>query len=135
VSGNAGKLNAGPRAFFREHVTVASTTGLHLDPHVSYPRRGNLALDDLEIGSRCRNLRYLHGCDGDAGVCSRNGQNRTIAELFWFKNSKMEVRDLLFARDGFTTKGSLQINRLRNLAVLYFPFREQTPITYRPVLV
>ena len=52
MSWNAGILNAGPRAFFREHVTVANTTGLHLDPHLSCTRLRNLALDDLEICSR-----------------------------------------------------------------------------------
>src|ERR1700726_3066784 len=54
MSWNAGILNAGPSAFFREHVTVADTTGLHLDAHVSYTRLRNLALDDLEICSRLR---------------------------------------------------------------------------------
>ena len=52
VSRNAGILNSGPRAFFREHVTVANATGLHLDAHLSCTRLRNLALDDLEICSR-----------------------------------------------------------------------------------
>ena len=38
VSWNAGILNSGPIAFFREQVTVADTTGLHLDAHLSYTR-------------------------------------------------------------------------------------------------
>src|SRR5271165_6846334 len=66
VSWNAGILNSGPSAFFREHVAVANTTGLHLDTHVSDTWLRNLALDDLEIGSRLRNLRYLHCCYCDS---------------------------------------------------------------------
>ena len=60
VSWNAGILNAGPSAFFREHVTVAHTTGLYLDAHVSYAWLRNRALDDLEIASRLWNLRHFH---------------------------------------------------------------------------
>ena len=60
MSGNTGKLNSGPRAFFREHVTVANATSLHLDAHLSYARLRNLALDDLEICARFRNLRHFH---------------------------------------------------------------------------
>ena len=37
MSWNAGILNSGPAAFFREHVTVADTAGLHLDAHLSCP--------------------------------------------------------------------------------------------------
>jgi hypothetical protein len=51
VSWNAGILNSGPGAFFREHVTVANTTGLYFDPYLSCTRLRNLALDDLEISS------------------------------------------------------------------------------------
>src|SRR5262245_12862364 len=62
MSGNTRILNSGPRAFFREHVTVANATGLHLDPHLSYTRLRNLALDDLEICSGLRDLCHLHWC-------------------------------------------------------------------------
>jgi hypothetical protein len=51
VSWNTGILNSGPVAFFREDVTVANTTSLNLDAHVSWVRHRNLALDDFEIGS------------------------------------------------------------------------------------
>src|SRR5262249_3851215 len=62
MSGNAGILNAGPGAFFREHVTAANATRLHLNAHLSRTRLRNVALDDLEIGSRLRDLRYFHRC-------------------------------------------------------------------------
>ena len=39
----------------------------------------------------------------------------------------MAAHALLFAYDGFATKESLQINKLRNPVGLYFPFRERTP--------
>ena len=62
VSGNAWILNAGPLAFFGEHVAVANAASLHLDAHLSCARRGNFAFDDLEIGSRLGNFRRLHWC-------------------------------------------------------------------------
>jgi len=46
---NAWILDPGPRPFFREHVAVAHSTGLHLDSHMSCTRLRNLPLDDLEI--------------------------------------------------------------------------------------
>src|SRR5215216_5004775 len=60
VSRDAWVLNAGQRAFFREHVAVADAAGLHLDEHVPDTRLRDLALDDLEICPRRRNLRHLH---------------------------------------------------------------------------
>jgi hypothetical protein len=69
MSWNAGILHAGPGAFFRERVTMAHATGLHLDPHVSCTRRGHLVLDDLKICSWLRNLRHLHWCNGDSCRC------------------------------------------------------------------
>ena len=56
MSGNARILNSGPHAFFREHVAVANSTGLHLDAHLPWPGLGNLALDNLEICSGAREL-------------------------------------------------------------------------------
>src|SRR5262249_42709661 len=71
VSRNAGILNAGPLAFLREHVAAAHATGLHLDAHFPCTRLWNLALDDLEIGSRLGNLRRLHhGCHESSGEFS-----------------------------------------------------------------
>jgi hypothetical protein len=49
MSWNTGKLNSGSQSLFREHVTVANATGLHLDPHVSCTQFRDLAFDDLEI--------------------------------------------------------------------------------------
>jgi hypothetical protein len=60
VSGNAWILNAGQRAFFRQHVAVADAAGLHLDAHLTRAGVRNLALDYLEICPRRRNLRHLH---------------------------------------------------------------------------
>ena len=60
VSWSAGILNARPQAFFRERVAMADATGLHLDSHVSRAGLRNFTLYDLEIRSRCRNLRRLH---------------------------------------------------------------------------
>jgi hypothetical protein len=78
VSRNARILNARPQAFFREHVTVANTTGLYLDAHLSWTRLRNLALDDLEISSRFGNLRNLHWCrlwfDRDSERCHESSQ-------------------------------------------------------------
>ena len=72
VPWDAGVLNAGPLPFFREHVTVADATGLHLDAHLSYTRLRNLALDDLEIGSPLGNLRHLHGRYCDFCCCHKS---------------------------------------------------------------
>ena len=69
VSRDAGILNSGPKAFFREHIAVADATGLHFDAHLSRHRRGNLALDDLEIGTGLGNLRCLHWCDCEFCSC------------------------------------------------------------------
>jgi hypothetical protein len=66
---DAGVLNPWPRAFFRERVTVANTTGLHLDADLSGTRIRNLALDDLEIASRASNLCRLHRCYPDFCSC------------------------------------------------------------------
>src|SRR5262249_5469570 len=52
VSGSTGILNAGPLAFFREHVAVANPAGLHLDQHLASTGLRNLALDDFKICSR-----------------------------------------------------------------------------------
>jgi len=60
VSWNAGILNTGPQAFFREHITVANSTSLHFDAHVSYIQLRNLALNDLKICSWTGNLCHLH---------------------------------------------------------------------------
>jgi hypothetical protein len=60
MSRNAWILNSGPGAFFREHVTVAHSTGLDLDEHLSRIWLRNLALDDLEICSRLGNLCHGH---------------------------------------------------------------------------
>ena len=49
VSRNARILNSRPPAFFRQHVTVANATGLHLDAHLRRARLRNLPLHDLEI--------------------------------------------------------------------------------------
>src|SRR5437879_3852444 len=62
MSGDARELNARPQALFGEHVTVANTTCLHFDPHMSRLRLRDLALNDLEICSGTGNLRYFHRC-------------------------------------------------------------------------
>src|SRR5262249_56421180 len=72
MSWNAGILNSWPRAVFREHIAVADATGLHLDAHLSCIGGGNLAFDDLEICSRIRNLRYLHGRCCDFCLCHKS---------------------------------------------------------------
>ena len=69
VSWNARILNSRPQTVFRKHVTVANATGLHFDAHLSYSRRRNLALDDLEIGSSLGNLGRLHWCYCDFRCC------------------------------------------------------------------
>ena len=58
---NARKLDAGPQAFLREHITVAHTASQHLDEHVPRTRLRNLARDNREIASRFGNLRAFMG--------------------------------------------------------------------------
>src|SRR5712692_5675318 len=53
-------LNSRPEAFFHEYVTVANTTGLHSNAHLSPTRFGNLAFNYFETCSRLRNLCHLH---------------------------------------------------------------------------
>jgi hypothetical protein len=69
VSWNAGVLNAGPSAFFREHVAVADATSLHLDANLSSLGLRNLALDDFEISSRLGNRRRFHGRYSNSCSC------------------------------------------------------------------
>src|SRR5206468_12316646 len=69
VPRNARILNPGPEAFFCQHVAVADTASLHLDAHLPWTGLGNLALDDLEIASRLRNLRDFHWCYCDSCRC------------------------------------------------------------------
>src|SRR5215472_3714472 len=78
MSWNPRILDSGPGAFFREHVTVADTTGLNLDPHLSRLRLGNLALDDLEISTGSSDLRYLHW-----GRCWRWGYSERCHKSSW----------------------------------------------------
>src|SRR6185437_1527166 len=73
VPWHPGILNSGPPAIFCERITVAHTTGLHLDKHVTCIRSGNLTIDNPEICSGPGNLRYLH-C-----LCDRSG----FHESFW----------------------------------------------------
>ena len=60
MSGYARILNPRPAAFFREHITVAYTTSFDFDPHLTWTRLRNFALDNAEICSSFRDLRYLH---------------------------------------------------------------------------
>jgi hypothetical protein len=69
---NTGILNSGQIAFFREHITVANTTGLHLDENLSRTGFGNLALHNLEITARFGNLRRFHGCHRNSCRCHRS---------------------------------------------------------------
>src|SRR5262249_10519267 len=90
VSWNAGILNSGPSAFLREHVTMANTTGLHLDADLSPTRLRNLALDDLEISSPFRNLRHLHWCYCDFCSCHKPSfEFSDIVEMHLCLYSKM----------------------------------------------
>src|SRR5215472_8245853 len=69
---NAGILNSRPGTFFHKQVTVADAAGLHLDAHLSRSRLRNLAVHNLEIASRLRNLRRLHWCYPDSGGCHKS---------------------------------------------------------------
>jgi hypothetical protein len=60
VTGSSGILNAWPQAFFCEYVTVANTTRLYLDSHLSRTGFRNLTLHDFEISARFGNLRHRH---------------------------------------------------------------------------
>src|SRR5438876_7819905 len=62
MSWNAGILNSRPKPFFREHITVANTTSLYPNAHLSCVRFGNFALDNFEISAGFRNLRHHHWC-------------------------------------------------------------------------
>jgi hypothetical protein len=57
---NARILNSRPEAFFRERVSVANATGLHLDANLSGVRLRSLSLDDLEICFGFRTLCRRH---------------------------------------------------------------------------
>src|SRR5215469_1802041 len=80
MSGNARILNSGPGAFFREHVTVANTTGLHLDPHLSCTRLRNLTLNDFEICSGLRDLCHLHCCHRYSHRCHKCSYQFSVVE-------------------------------------------------------
>src|ERR1700730_7413688 len=88
VSRHARVFDARPQTLFCEHVTVTDTTGLHLDAYLFWTRLGNLAVDNLEIGSCLRNHRYLHWCYCDPRRChmsshdSSNYCRSSLAVLF-----------------------------------------------------
>jgi hypothetical protein len=66
VAWYAGILNAGPRTFFGEYVTVADATGLYFDADLLAPGSGmSRSLRAVKSASSRRNLRHLHGsgCD------------------------------------------------------------------------
>ncbi len=62
MAGDARVLDAGPRAFFGEHVAVADAAGLDLDEDVAGGGLGDFALDDLEVCSGAGDLCGFHCC-------------------------------------------------------------------------
>jgi hypothetical protein len=68
VAGNAWILDARPLTFFGKNVAVADATSVHRYAYMSRIGVRNLALNDLEVGSWCRNLRNLHWLH--SGLCS-----------------------------------------------------------------
>src|SRR5271156_4690005 len=58
---------------------MTNSASLHLDAYFARARLGNLALDDLEIRPRFRNLRCLHRRDCD--FCSRHSVSFGILVL------------------------------------------------------
>jgi hypothetical protein len=96
VSWNAGILNSGPQAFFREHVTMAHTASLHFDPNVPCIRRRNLALDDFEIRSGLGHLgrfhlRHLHWYDS-AGCHKSSYEASLVVETHLPKIARHTIR-------------------------------------------
>ena len=81
MAGHAGILNSWPLAFFCKHIAVANTAGANLDAHLPPAWLRNLALDDLEIGSRFRNLRHLHGRDSGTHRCHDPSFEVNIAQI------------------------------------------------------
>src|ERR1700757_3160264 len=49
-----------PRAFLRQHITVANSASLHLDSNLSRSRLRNLALHHFKFSSRLRHLHRFH---------------------------------------------------------------------------
>src|ERR1700735_4609632 len=50
--GTRGYVNAGEKAFLREHIAVTDATGLHVNPHMSSARLRYFALHDFKVHSR-----------------------------------------------------------------------------------
>ena len=53
-------LNSGPIAFLGVHVAMADSARLNANPNLPTTRLRDIALDQLEIGSRPRHVRYPH---------------------------------------------------------------------------
>jgi len=60
VSGYTRISNPRQETFLGQDVTMANSARLHLDPHLSCARFGNLALYDLKISARSGNLCDRH---------------------------------------------------------------------------
>ena len=83
VSWNSRILNAGPITILGEHVAMTNATGLHLHAYLSHRRRGNLALDDLEICPRPRNLSHSHWRDSDFCSCHDSSYKFSSSSTVW----------------------------------------------------
>jgi hypothetical protein len=78
VARNPRILNSRPEAFFHKHVAVANAAGLYSDPDLSSFWRRNLALDNLEIRARFRNLRRFHRFECGLHKCCHIASSRNL---------------------------------------------------------
>src|SRR5581483_11207428 len=87
VAGHAGELESGPKPFHSERIAVADSAGLHFDANLAGAWLGDRALDYLETCASLRDLRGLHGCDGNG--CSHRSSSGSLR----VECSKNVVRD------------------------------------------
>jgi hypothetical protein len=60
VSWDARIANAGEKAFLGDHIAMADSTGLHVNPHMARARLRNFSFHDFEIGPCLWHLHDFH---------------------------------------------------------------------------
>src|SRR6267143_20435 len=117
-------LNSWPIALFREHVAAAITTGLHFDEHMSCTRLRNLAVNNLEISSRLRNLRHLHWCYCDSCRCHKSSYYELSAVVEkYLQLLSVKMREPVLRRkghDGQATEGYHRDYNRRDFFTFHF---------------
>src|SRR5664279_355745 len=71
---------------------LADSASLHLDTHLACARRGNLAVNDLEICSGLGNLRDFHSCYGSCCGCHESSYDElNIVDARWLMGGPREI--------------------------------------------